>query len=288
MLPKPVQTTDFGLHMLSGNTPAVGQRGQARHAGRQVTKVATPQRFARFGKLQIQGSGLGVKSHGAPGFRRCAQQQMLDIGLNIFGPLRQPRQGVRPQIDTRKQVFAKAALGHVHAQVAVGASDQLKVAADLFVAAHGKEALFLHRLEQHGLLIEPQLANFIKKQHALMRCTQQACTVGPGARERAFFVTKQGRCRAVTAQGSAVDLNKLALHLVARFFELVNAPRQMRFTGTRGAGEQNRSARANRNMLNLFNQAVKAGVARGNAAFEELQRFGLRLVKTLGQHVITR
>ena len=97
----------------------------------------------------------------------------------------------------------------------MGASNQLKVAADLFVAAHGEEALFLHGLEQHGLLVQPQLANFIEKQHAFMCRAQQACTVSRRTGESPFFVTEQSRCSAIAAQRCAIDLNKLAGHLMA-------------------------------------------------------------------------
>ena len=75
-----------------------------------------------------------------------ALQQVVHIGLNVFGPLRQAGQHIAPQVDARKQVFTKAPCRHLGAQVTVGASHQLKVAPHLAVAAQGVEAFFLHGL----------------------------------------------------------------------------------------------------------------------------------------------
>jgi hypothetical protein len=147
----------------------------------------------------------------------------------------------------------------------VSAGYELKVAADLLVATHGEKALFLHGLEQHGLLVQTELADLVEKQHAFMRRAQQASTVCRRPGERSLSVAEQGGGRAVTTQGGAVDLDKIAGHLVARFLELEDAPRQMRLARTRGTGEKNRCTRANRHALYLFNQLVELRVARGNA-----------------------
>jgi hypothetical protein len=109
---------------------------------------------------------------------------------------------------------------HLGAQVAVGAGDQLKVALHLTVAAHGVEALFFHGLEQHGLLVQTQLADLVEEQHALVRRTQQAGPVGRRAREGALLVAEQGGRRAVAAQRGAVHFDELACHLVASFLQL--------------------------------------------------------------------
>ena len=46
------------------------------------------------------------------------------------------------------------------------AGDQLEVAVHLFIRAKRKKGFFFDGLQQHGLLIQPQLGDFIEKQHA--------------------------------------------------------------------------------------------------------------------------
>ena len=48
-------------------------------------------------------------------------------------------------------------------QIAVGAADQLEVAVDLLIGANRKKAAFFKGAEQHRLLVEPELADFVKK-----------------------------------------------------------------------------------------------------------------------------
>ena len=136
---------------------------------------------------------------------------MIDVGLDVLGSLRQAGQGIGPEVDARIQVFAKAPLRHVHAQVAVGTGDQLEIAAGLAVAAHGQEALFFNSLEQHGLFVQAQFADLVQEQHALVGGAQQAGPVSGRAGEGAFLVAEQGRGGAVAAQRGAIDLDELAL-----------------------------------------------------------------------------
>ena len=68
------------------------------------------------------------------------------------------------------------------AQVAVGAGDQLEVALRLRVGADGQEALFLDRAQQHGLLVEAELADLVEEQHAAVGRAQQTGRSLHGAR----------------------------------------------------------------------------------------------------------
>jgi hypothetical protein len=56
-----------------------------------------------------------------------------------------------------------------------------KSALHLLVGAHGKEALLFDGLEQHGLLVQAELADLVEKQRALVGGAQQP---GPVARRR--------------------------------------------------------------------------------------------------------
>lgn len=71
-----------------------------------------------------------------------------------------------PQVDARQQIVAEPARAHGLVQIAIRAGDELEVAADLAVRAHGKEPFLLDRPQQHRLLVEPELADLVKKQQA--------------------------------------------------------------------------------------------------------------------------
>ncbi len=105
------------------------------------------------------------------------------------------------------------------AQVAIGARDQLEIALDFLVRAHGGEALLLDGLEQHGLLVDAELADLIEKHHAAVRFAKQAGAIGLRAGKGTFHVSEQRRERRVSTQSGAVHLDELALNLMARFLQ---------------------------------------------------------------------
>ena len=101
-------------------------------------------------------------------------------------------------------------------------------------------------------------------------------------------MAKQRRRRAIAAQRCAVDFDELALDLVAGLLQLEHASRQVRLASAGRAGQQNRSLRAHRHALYLFDQGVETLVARRDAALEKVLRFHLGLVETLRQNVVAR
>ncbi len=98
-----------------------------------------------------------------------ADQFVIEVGLDVFRALGQAGQIEGPQVDAREQVFAKASLGHPLPQVAHRARDQLEIALRLAVAAERQEALLFDGLEQHGLLVQPELPDLIQEQQAAVR-----------------------------------------------------------------------------------------------------------------------
>ena len=209
-----------------------------------------------------------VEAGGAPQLLRDEGELVCDIRLDVFAPLGQRGQWVVPDVDARIEVFAEATLAYVRAQVAVGAGDELEMAFAFLVAADGVEAFFFQRFQQHRLFVQPQFADFVKKQHAAVGAFQVAIALFHRTSERAFFVAKEGRRRAVAAQGGTVHIDKDAAHLVSRFFQFKNPPRQHRFARAGRAGEQDRGGRVERDLLDFGNHAVKRYVARGDAAFQ--------------------
>ena len=114
--------------------------------------------MAEGGALRLTGAEVG--------------EQVVDVRRNVLAPLGQPRQRVGPQIDAREQVGAETPGGNVGAQVAVGAGDELEVARHLAVGAKWVEAFFFDRLQQHGLFVGAEFADFVEKQHAAIRRAQ--------------------------------------------------------------------------------------------------------------------
>ena len=104
-----------------------------------------------------------------------AFQLESQVGFDVLNPAGQPWKFISPEIDPRVQILAKPALCHPLPQVAMSASDQLEVACHLPVAAEWEKALLLNRFQQHRLLIEAELANFVQEQQAAIGGTQQPC-----------------------------------------------------------------------------------------------------------------
>ena len=86
---------------------------------------------------------------------------MLNIGRDVFAAVGKRGQRVMPNVDAGKQIFAKTPCLHFAAQIAVGASNQLKITFHFAVAAHGVKLFLFNGFEQHGLFVQAQLANFV-------------------------------------------------------------------------------------------------------------------------------
>ena len=129
------------------------------------------------------------------------------------------------------------------------------------------------------MLIWAQLTNLVEKQQPFICHAQQTGALACGSGESAFFVAKQGRSRPITAQGGAVDIDKIAADLVPGFFQLKNSPRQHRLASAGGPSQQQRRFAAHCHSFQLGNQRVKAGVAGGDAAFEKSYCIGVRYLQ---------
>ena len=211
---------------------------------------------------------------------------MCDVRFDVFAALCQRGQRVVPDVDARVEVFAETPFAHVRTQVAVGTGNQLEVAFAFLVAADGIEAFFFQRFQQHRLFVQPQFADFIEKEYAAVGAFQVAIALFHRAGKRAFFVAKEGRRRAVAAQGGTVHIDKDAAHLVPRFFQLVNPPCQHGFARAGRAGEQDRGGRVERDLLDFGNHAVKRHVARGDAAFQVAHRVVAHRSEAGGERVV--
>ena len=66
-------------------------------------------------------------------------------------------------------------------QIAVGAGDQLEIAVHFAVRAQGRESLFLQGAQQHGLLVQAQLADLVQEEESAIRRDQESLA-GPAWR----------------------------------------------------------------------------------------------------------
>ena len=108
------------------------------------------------------------------------------------------------------------------------------------VRAQGEEALLLDGPQEHGLLVKTQLPDLVQEEQPPVGGAQQAGAVVAGSGEGALLVAEQGGQGKVPAQGGAVHLHQLALHLAACPLELVHPPGQLGLARAGGPGEQDR------------------------------------------------
>ena len=127
----------------------------------------------------------------------------------------------------------------------------------------------LDRAQDHGLLVGAEFADFVEEKHATVRRAQQAAAILDRPGEGAAAMAKQRRHGPVAAQRRAVDLDEAAGHLLTAALQLVDPACE---TGLASAGrpaQQDRSPRADRDLLDIVDQAVEGGVAGPDAGLQE-------------------
>ena len=212
----------------------------------------------------------------------------IQIGLDVLGAFRQARQPVGPQIEPRQQVVAEPALHHRILQIAVGAGDQLEIAFDLLVAAYRREAFFLQRAQQQRLFVQAEFADLVEEQQTLMRRTQEAGAVAACAGVRALDVPEQRAHRAVAAQRGAVHFDEPSGQLMLEFLQLEHALGELTLAGAGRPHQQHRCLGARGHGLDLLDHAVECGIARGDAALEQVAIFQPLLLEALRDQVVAR
>ena len=120
--------------------------------------------------------------------------------------------------------------------------------------AERQEPLLLERPQQHGLLVEPELADLVEEQHAAVGAAQQAGPIAQRAGERAAHVAEQRRHRGVAADGGAVHLDERPAHEAARLLQVVDAPRQRDLPAPVGPSSSMGAARARGDAIERVDQ----------------------------------
>ena len=86
-------------------------------------------------------------------------------------------------------------------------------------------------------------------ENASIRGFQQTGSIGCRAGERPLLVAEQSRHGLVTANGRAIDFDQIAAHEFAMAFELKDAFGKLSLTGPGRTGQQDRSRRCQRDLL---------------------------------------
>ena len=216
-----------------------GDRVHIRMMGRvEIAEVAGPQRAARHGEAQESGPRLLIEGHPTTGAAGPLGQLVDQVGLDILGPVAQAGQAKGPQIDAGQEIFAKLALDHGLAEFAVGSGDELKVAGLFLVRSDRQERLLFDGAQKHGLLVGPQLADLVEKEHPAVGRAQESGPVALRPGESPLDVTEERRHGGVAAQSRAVDSYEWARNLSPCTFELVDALGQLRLAGPGRPHEQ--------------------------------------------------
>src|SRR5262249_52204340 len=152
--------------LAQGDPSARGEGGHALDRRREVAEVAGPRGVGGGREAQEGGPRLAEEGDLSAMSLRPALELVVEVGLDVLTALAEAGQAEGPQVDAGQQVLAEAAGLDVDAEVAVGAGDQLEVAADLAVAADREEHAVLDRTQEHGLLVEAELADLVEEEHA--------------------------------------------------------------------------------------------------------------------------
>ena len=106
------------------------------------------------------------------------------------------------------QVFAEFAVGNGRLQVLVGGRHHAHIDADVLVAAHAGDFVFLQGAKHLGLGRSAHVAHFVQEQSAALGLLELSFSLGHGACEGAFFMPKQLALDQFGRNGGAVHLHK--------------------------------------------------------------------------------
>ena len=133
---------------------------------------------------------------------------MRHQAADVLAPLAQRGQPDGDDVEPVKQIAAKAAVGHLGFQVAVGGHHNAHVDLDFALAAQPYHGAFLQGAQELGLHGQRQVTNFVQKNGALVRLLKPAGPLGGGAGERPALVAKQLGLKQRVWNGGAIDLDE--------------------------------------------------------------------------------
>ena len=136
---------------------------------------------------------------------------MLGQQRNVGRTLAQGGQLDRDDVETPKEISAKAARGHVVLELAVGGCENAHVDALVDLVAHRSQDAVLDQTQQFGLHAQFHLADLVEQDGPAAGFGEAADAGGVGAGERASGVTEKLRLDQVGGDGGAVHRHERLL-----------------------------------------------------------------------------
>ena len=152
----------------------------------------------------LQRLGMQLWRAGLIGLRDALQQR-CGQGRYIAFALAQARHPQFDDIDSKKQVFAKAPAAHFLCQGLVRCGQESDIGSDFLVGAHRSHALFLNGAQEFDLHGQGQVGDFVQKQGPALRGREQAQLVATRAGKTAFQVPEEFALDQLGGDRSAVD-----------------------------------------------------------------------------------
>ena len=110
---------------------------------------------------------------------------------DILGALAQSGDAQGQCVNAEEKVLAKAFFRHHVAQVLMGSGNEANINHPVADFAQTAKAFFFQHLQQLGLHLHINVADFIKEDRSFVGNFQQSTLGGDGAGEGAFFVPEQ-------------------------------------------------------------------------------------------------
>src|SRR5690606_645909 len=161
-------------------------------------------------------TGPGIGGNGLNSVRSQFQQRLAHFaakfGKQVFGNLEDILASLAKRwqievdhIDAVEEILAKLAFLAEFLQISVGRRQQANINLAGFDGANGANLSLLKHSQQACLSLQRQLANFIEKQSAAIRCGDQAGSVFCGSGKRAFLMAKKFGLDEGVGNGGTVD-----------------------------------------------------------------------------------
>src|SRR5262249_24599493 len=267
--PALTQSCDFVRDGRGGDAAPSRQRRHAHNGCVEVAEVGGPFGVGRRGEAQKIGAGFAAEGDAASVSLRIAVKLVVEIRLDVFRSLTKPRQAKSPEVDPGQQIVTEATAADRVAEIAIRAGDQLEVALYLAISTDREEGFILDGAQEHGLLVEAELADLVEQKHASVRRAQQAGSALHRSRERALDVAEERGHGRVPAERRAIHFNERTGHLVTCLLELVDLARELRLASAGRADEQQGRLRGDRDVLDSLDELVERRVSCVDPRFEE-------------------
>src|SRR6266513_631269 len=119
-MPRRLEPLDLVIHYLCSYPSTTCQSRHSHQRPVQVTKISVPASPARHRKLQKAFLCFFAERHPLARSASVLFEFVLQVWLDVFYAISQPRQAKSPQVDSREQVIAKLSFANIQEKIPVG------------------------------------------------------------------------------------------------------------------------------------------------------------------------